>query len=77
MFLTLMVRGLAVGVNRYLGEPMPVWMDEAFPTVFVVSGFAVGYGLLRLIWCWVPLFLDARSHKLLKHLATEPSVPAS
>ena len=73
LFATLMFRGLAVGVNRYLGEPMPAWLDDAFPAVFVISGLAMGYGLLRLILCWVPLFTDARTHKLF----TEPSAQAS
>jgi len=62
LVLLLLVRGLAVGVTRYLGRREPVWLEE-FPYVFAVLGFAVGVGLVRLVWSWVPLLLRPAHHK--------------
>ncbi|MHC4955581.1 MAG: hypothetical protein ACYTGZ_17150 [Planctomycetota bacterium] len=73
VFATLLLRGLTVGITRYLGEPVPVWIDEVFPIVFVVSGLTLGLALVRLILCWVPLFREARAHKLYRDWVADPS----
>jgi len=59
----LLVRGLTVGLTRYMGLPRPESM-EAFPVVFVLAGFTVGASLIRIILCWMPLFRDPARHKL-------------
>ncbi len=63
---TLLLGGLTVGVTRYLGQPLPEFM-QGFPVVFVVTGFVVGYALVRLILCWVPLFRDPMPNKLFRN----------
>jgi nitric oxide reductase subunit B len=62
LILWLLVRGLAVGITRYLGQREPAWLDQ-FPYVFAVLGFAVGTMLVRLILNWVPLFVRPERHK--------------
>ncbi|MCP5070756.1 MAG: cbb3-type cytochrome c oxidase subunit I, partial [bacterium] len=62
----LLVGGLAVGVTRYLGQPRPQWM-KAFPVAFALLGGIVGYGLLRIVTAWLPLFRDPLRHKLFRH----------
>jgi hypothetical protein len=78
----LLVAGLTVGVTRYLTLPRPEWMD-AFPAVFLLAGFTVGFSLLRLVVCWVPLFRDPLPHRLFRHdprwdrlNGSRPEIPA-
>jgi len=59
----LVAAGMTVAVTRYLSLPRPDWMD-AFPIVFVLSGLTVGYSLLQLVSCWLPLFHDPLPHRL-------------
>ncbi|MAE45482.1 MAG: hypothetical protein CMJ86_01200 [Planctomycetes bacterium] len=62
LVLWLLIRGLAVGITRYLDLREPAWLDQ-FPYVFAVLGIAVGAYLLRLIFCWAPLFVDPEKYK--------------
>ncbi|MDH3592362.1 MAG: hypothetical protein OER88_10815, partial [Planctomycetota bacterium] len=62
----LLLRGLAEGYTRWTGEPRPEW-TSAFPPVFAVSGLIVGYSLLRLVYCWLPLLRRPAPHKLFQH----------
>jgi len=62
LVLWLGLRGLVVGITRYLDLPEPSWLDH-FPYVFVVLGFAVGFLLIRLGLQWVPLLTQAKRHK--------------
>ena len=62
LVLWLLVRGLAVGITRYLGQREPAWLDE-FPYVFAVLGIAVGVLLVQLVLSWAPLFLSPARHK--------------
>ena len=62
LVLVLLVRGLAVGVTRYLDRREPAWLEE-FPYVFAVLGFAVGISLIRLVWGWAPLLLRPAQFK--------------
>ncbi len=62
---SLLIRGLGVGVTRYLGHPEPEWLG-VFPAVFVISGVAVGYSLLNLILCWLPLLREPLRHRLFR-----------
>jgi nitric oxide reductase subunit B len=71
----LLVRGVTVGVTRYLGRPAPEWLD-VFPVFFVLSGLTVGYSLLRLVMCWLPLFRDPLPHKLFRHDPRWPELVA-
>lgn len=62
LVLWLLVRGLAVGVTRYLDQREPAWLDQ-FPYVFAVLGISVGIFLVRLVLSWLPLFLSPTQHK--------------
>lgn len=62
LIIWLLVRGLSVGVTRYLGQREPAWLDQ-FPYVFAVLGIAVGVFLVRLVLSWAPLFLRPERHK--------------
>ncbi len=58
--------GLSVGVSRYQGLARPGWLT-VFPGFFALFGFIVGYGLLRLVLCWLPLYRHALRYKLMRH----------
>lgn len=62
LVLWLLVRGLAVGVTRYLGTSEPAWLEH-FPYVFVLLGLTVGAQLVRLVLAWAPLFVDPERHR--------------
>ncbi|MAF66980.1 MAG: hypothetical protein CMJ84_15155 [Planctomycetes bacterium] len=62
LVLWLLVRGLAVGVTRYLGRREPDWL-EPFPYVFAFLGVTVGIFLTRLVFAWAPLMLHAERYK--------------
>ena len=62
LVLWLLIRGLAVGITRYLGQGEPAWLD-GFPYVFAVLGIAVGIFLVRLVLNWAPLLLSPEQHK--------------
>jgi hypothetical protein len=53
----LLVRGLAVGVTRYLDQREPAWLEQ-FPYAFAVLGILVGVSLVRLVSSWIPLLFD-------------------
>lgn len=52
----LVVDGVTVGIHRYFGWPHAAWL-EVFPFLFLPLGLGVAFFLLRLIVCWLPLFL--------------------
>ncbi len=62
LVLLLLVRGLATGVTRYLGQPEPEWVG-GFSIWFPVLGITVGWSMLRLILPWMPLFLRPSEHR--------------
>ena len=62
LVLCLLVRGLSVGITRYLGQREPAWLEQ-FPYVFAALGMAVGFFLLRVVWTWLPLFIDPERHR--------------
>ncbi len=62
LVLLLLVRGLAVGVTRYMDQRPPLWLDE-FPYLFALLGISVGYFLVRLVLSWLPLLLRPDEHK--------------
>ena len=68
----LLIKGLGVGISRYLGYAAPTWLDS-FPGLFIVSGLTVGYSLIRIAMAWLPLFLGPLPHKLFSH---DPRWPA-
>jgi nitric oxide reductase subunit B len=63
LVLALIVRGTGVGITRYVGAQSTEWMDS-FPVVFMASGITVGYALVRIILCWMPLFREPLPYKL-------------
>ena len=62
LILLLFVRGLAVGLTRYLRQPEPAWLEE-FPYLFAVLGLGVAAFLVRLVFAWAPLFLRPAEHR--------------
>ena len=63
LVLWLLVRGLAVGVTRYLGQREPDWL-EPFPYLFAFLGITVGLFLVKLVLAWAPLLVQPQRHKL-------------
>ncbi len=62
LILLLLVRGLGVGITRYMGQGPPQWMDE-FPYLFAAFGISVGVFLVRLVLAWAPLLLNPGKYK--------------
>jgi len=58
----LLVSGFTTGVQRYLGQPMPAWLD-VFPYGLVILGIGLAWSLVRLIANWAPLFLRPDEYK--------------
>ncbi len=73
----LLVDGVTVGIYRYFNWAMPAWLD-AFPLMFVTLGLGVAFYFLRLIVCWLPLFLSPASYRFPEQRAVAgDSTPAS
>jgi len=62
LVLWLLVRGLAVGVARYLDQREPAWLDH-FSYIFAFLGISVGVFLVQLVLNWAPLFARPERHK--------------
>ena len=76
LVLLLLVRGLAVGITRYLGQRPPTWLDD-FPYLFALLGLSVGYFLVCLVVHWMPLLLNPGRHKCWGSTTSESSLESS
>lgn len=70
----LLISGFTTGVQRYLAQPMPAWLD-VFPYGLVILGIGLAWSLVSLIANWAPLFLRPERYK--EWGTSVPSSPSS